>query len=109
MNAIPISAVVLVIFVLLLVWLLLAHMILSRRDDARLQFLLGLMDAPTATADGPDPDVFRTAATIPETRTTNGAKPEADDVGLRAEGPRTLAVWQELPVVLAAALRSRAM
>jgi len=109
MNPLPLTAFVLVIFVLLVVGLFLTRMIVSRRDAARLPFLLSLMNAPTATADRPGPDVFRTAATILETRTTNGARPEADGAGPGAEGPRTLAVWQELPVVFAAALRSRAM
>ena len=109
MNAIPILAFVLVLFALLVVWLLLAHMMFSRRDDARLQFLLGLVGAPTANADRPDPDVLRAEGTIPETRITNGVDPEAGDVGPHAESPGTLSVWQELPVILAAALRARAM
>jgi hypothetical protein len=108
-GAVPISAVALVVVVLLVIWFFLAHMISSRKDDARLQFLLGLMGGPTATADRPDPDVLRTAATMPETRTRNGVEPEADDVGPHAKSRRTLSVWQELPVVLAAALRGRAM
>ena len=109
MNAIPYSAVVLVICLLLVVWLFLTRMVKSRRYDARLPFLLTLISAPTATADCLDPDVLGTAAATPETRTTNGVRPEADNGDPRAESPRVLAAWQELPVVLAAALRSRAM
>ena len=43
MDAIPFSAVALAIVVLLVVWFFLAHMISSRKDDARLHFLLKLL------------------------------------------------------------------
>jgi len=109
MNSVPLVAMVLAIAVLLVVWLFLAHMIASRKDDARLQFLLSLTDPPHADLGHPDPAIPRPAASMLGTRTTKGVEPEADDVGAHAESPRTFAAWQELPVVLAAALRSRAL
>ena len=54
MDVIPFSAFALVIVVLLIAWLFLAHMISSSTDDARLQFLLSLMDVPQADAGHPD-------------------------------------------------------
>jgi hypothetical protein len=54
MDVIPLSAFALVIVVLLVIWFFLAHMISSGKDDARLQFLLSLMDAAQADVGHPD-------------------------------------------------------
>jgi len=109
MNAITVSNVILVTVVLLVVWLLLARMISSRREDARLQFLLSLMEPPPVSVDRPSPAHLQPAANLPETRTEKDAQPGTDDAGPPVESLRTQSVWQELPVVFAAALRGRAM
>jgi hypothetical protein len=109
MVPIPFSAFALVIVVLLATWLFLAHMISRRREDARLQFLLSLTDPPHADSGRPDPAIPRPAASMPE---TNAAQPLQGREGeFVSDGNRSVAqyVSQELPVVFAAALRSRAM
>lgn len=109
MHAIPFSALVLVLAVLLVIWLFLAHMMSSRKQDARLQFLLSLMEATPASDGGPDPAVPRPAANVPKTGTTIAMPPAPDDGVSRGNNHDARSVWQELPVVFAAALRSRAM
>jgi len=109
MDAIPFSAVALAIVVLLVVWFLLAHMISSRKNDARLHFLLSLMDAPQAGASHSDSAGPRPAAAAPE---APGAKPvqeRADEFVSRGISGVARYASQELPVVFAAALRSRTM
>lgn len=107
MDAIRFSAVVLAIVALLLVWLFLAHMILSRKEDARLEFLLNLMGPPAADASRADPAVQRPAPTVPETKKAwRGIAEELESCDNRGAAR---SVWQELPVVFAAALRGRAM
>lgn len=109
MDAVPFSALVLVIVVLLVVWLFLAHMMSSRKQDARLQFLLSLMEAPPASDGRPDPVVPRPAANGSETGTSKVGSPASGDTASRRDIRDARSVWQELPVVFAAALRGRAM
>jgi hypothetical protein len=109
MGPIPFSAFALVIVVLLITWLFLAHMISSRRDDARLQFLLSLTDPPHVARGCPDPAIPRPAASVPETNAAEPWRDNADEFMSRSYSGIARFVSQELPVVFAAALRSRAM
>jgi hypothetical protein len=109
MNAIPILAIVLVLFVLLVVWLFLAHMISSRKDDARLQFLLGLIDAPQAEASLSDAAGPPPAAVVPETNPEKPVQERAEEFVPRGISGVARYAFQELPVVFAAALRSRTL
>lgn len=81
----------------------------SGKADARLQFLFDLIDAPSAHGSRSDSEAHRPAAIAPE---ANAAKPFAERtdefVSRGISGVARYAV-QELPVVFAAALRSRAM
>jgi len=59
MNPVPVSALIMVTVALLVVWLFLARMIRSRHEDARLQFLLNLVQDSPAFADSPVTTPFR--------------------------------------------------
>jgi len=109
MDAIPFSAFTLVVVMLLAAWLFLAHMFSSGKDDARLKFLLDLMDVPQADVGASGPATPRPAASMPG---ANAAKPlQGREDEFAPHGSRSVAgfVSQELPVVFAAALRGRAM
>jgi hypothetical protein len=100
MHAIPSSALAFVVTALLVIWLFLVHMISNRKEDARLHFLLGLMEPPPVSGDCPNPAVVRPAADIPG----DGSK------GNPRGRPRDAQpVWDELPLLLAAAMRGRAL
>jgi hypothetical protein len=109
METVPTSAVALVIVVLLIIWFFLAHMISSRKDDARLQFLLSLTDQPHVEPGCPDPAIPRPAASVPESIPAKPAQERADEFAPRGISGVARYVSQELPVVFAAALRSRIM
>ncbi|MGA2073544.1 MAG: hypothetical protein ABSH52_08555 [Terriglobia bacterium] len=109
MDAMPFSAVALVIVVLLVIWFFLAHMISSRKDDARLQFLLSLMDAPQADASHSDAAGPPSAAVVPEANPAKPGQERADEFVSRGISGVGRYASQELPVVFAAALRSRTM
>jgi hypothetical protein len=109
MNDIPPSAIALVVVLLLVIWLFLAHMILDRREDARLQFLLSLMEPPPASAGDPDHAVLRPAANLPERSTMEVLHPAAEDVVSHGDSRDVPSVWQGLPLLFAAALRGRCM
>jgi hypothetical protein len=109
MDPIPFSAVVMVIILLLVVWLFLAHMVSSRKVDARLEFLLSLMDAPQADPGRSDPVAQRPAAIVPETNEAKPSPGRADEFASLGRSSVARSVLQELPVVFAAALRGRAM
>jgi hypothetical protein len=100
MDTIPFSALALVVVALLLIWLFLAHMIANRKEDARLQFLLSLMEPPAVSKDCPSPAVVRTAAYMP------GDGSRGNPGGLPRDAQ---SVWEELPLLLAAAMRGRAL
>ena len=109
MNVIPFSAVALVIVILLVIWFFLAHMISSRKDDARLQFLLGLIDAPQAEASLSDAAGPPPAAVVSETNPAKPVQERSEEFVSRGISGVARYAFQELPVVLAAALRSRTM
>jgi len=109
MGPIPFSAFALVIVVLLVTWLFLAHMISSRKDDARLHFLFSLMDAPQAGASHSDAAEPPPAAVVPETNPAKPVRERADEFVSRGFSGVARYAFQEMPVVFAAALRSRAM
>ena len=109
MDATSFSAVALVIVLLLAIWLFLAHMISSRNEDARLQFLLSLMDASQAGAGWSGPGAQRTAAIVPETNPAKPVQERADEFVSGGISGVARYASQELPVVFAAALRSRTM
>jgi len=109
MGPIPFSAFALVIVVLLVTWLFLAHMISSRKDDARLHFLFSLMDAPQAGASHSDAAEPPPAAVVPETNPAKPVRERADELVSRGFSGVARYAFQEMPVVFAAALRSRAM
>jgi hypothetical protein len=109
MDPIPFSAVALVIVVLLVTWLFLAHMMSNREDDARLHFLLGIMGAPQAEASHSDAAGPPPAAVVPETNPAKPVQERADEFVSRGISGVARYASQELPVVFAAALRSRTM
>ena len=109
MDAMPFSAVAVVIVVLLVIWFFLAHMISSRTKDARLHFLLSFMDAPQAEASHSDAAGAPPAAVVPETNPTKPVQERADEFVSRGISGVGRYASQELPVVFAAALRSRTM
>jgi len=109
MSVIPFSAVALVIVVLLVIWFFLAHMISSRKDDARLHFLLSLMDAPQAEASDSDAAGPPPTAVVPETNPASPMQERSEEFVSRGISGVARYAFQELPVVLAAALRSRTL
>ncbi len=109
MDATSFSAAALVIVLLLVIWLFLAHMISSRNDDARLHFLVSLMDAPQADASHSGVAGPPSAAVVPETNSAKPGQERADKFASRGISGVARYASQELPVVFAAALRSRAM
>jgi len=109
MDTMPTLALVMVVAVLLVVWLFLAHMISSRREDGRLRFLLSLMETPPDSSDRPSRTAQRPPAKLPESRPTNSLQAPTDEVVSRSDSRIAQSLWQEMPVVFAAALRGRAM
>jgi hypothetical protein len=109
METMPFSSVALVIVVLLVIWFFLAHMISSRKDDARLQFLFDLIDVPSPDGGHSDPEGQRTAAIVPGKGAAKPLQEGADECVSRGISSVARYAFQELPVVFAAALRSRAM
>jgi hypothetical protein len=109
MDAIPFSAVALAIVILLVIWFFLAHMISSRKDDARMHFLLSLLDAPQIDTSHSDGAGLRPAAGVPEGNTEKPEQERADEIASRGISGVARYASQELPVVFAAALRSRTL
>ena len=100
MDIIPSSALALVVVALLVIWLIVAHMISNRKQDARLQFLLGLMEPPPVSGDCPSPEVVQPAAGM------QGDRGRGNPGGCPSDAQ---SVWEELPLLLAAAMRGRAL
>ena len=109
MHTVPLPALVLATAVLLVVWLFLAHMISSRKEDARLQFLLDLTDPPQVDRGRHDPANPRPAFLAPERNAVDPLPAKADEYMTGGNSGVVRLVSQELPVVFAAALRGRAM
>jgi hypothetical protein len=108
MGAILSPAVVLVIVLLLVIWLFLAHMISSREEDARLQFFLSLMEPPPVSTDRPSPSVSHPVASPPERSAAPVLHPAVREAASWGGRRDTRPVWEEYPLLLATALRSRA-
>jgi hypothetical protein len=84
-------------------------MISSRKDDARLHFLLSLMDAPQVDASHSDAAGPRPAAAVPEANPEKPEQERADEIVSPGISGVARYASQEFPVVFAAALRSRTM
>jgi len=95
MNPVPISALILVTVALLVVWLFLAHMIRSSQQDARLHFLLDLMEDT--------PPFAGHAVTLPQNL------PLTKDEQVRDPAAGEVSAWTKLSMLSAVALRGRSM
>jgi hypothetical protein len=95
MNPVPICAFILVTVVLLVVWFFLVHMIRSRQEDARLHFLLDLMQDPPPFAGHP--------VTLPQN------VPVTEDEQIRHPAVGDVSAWTKLSLLSAVALRGRSM
>jgi hypothetical protein len=110
MNFIPNAAIAVATVVLLAIGLCLAHMISSRRQDPRLQFLLNLMQTFPAPGDQSETPQFRGSQQDPPERTVVGASRLAARHAARGGAPRHARVaLPETPLLLAAALRGRGL
>jgi hypothetical protein len=105
MDFIPNAVIALVAVLLLAIGLCLAHVMSSRRQDARLQFLLNLMQTFPASGDqseSPQQD--------PLERTVVGASRLSVGHAARGGAPRHARLAsRETPLLLAAALRGRGL
>jgi hypothetical protein len=110
MNLTPTAAIAMLTVALLAIGLCLAHMISSRRQDARLQFLLNLMQTFPASGDPSETSELRGSQQDPPERAVVGASPRAARHATRGGGPRHARLaLRETPLLLAAALRGRGL
>jgi len=108
MVALLSPVVVLVIVLVLVVWLFLARTISSRKEDARLQFRVRVKEALPISTSRPGSVVSQPAANLPERTAKPVLHPAAQEAVSRGERCEARPVWEELPLLLAAALRGRA-
>jgi hypothetical protein len=110
MNFVPNAAIAVTTGLLLAIGLCLAHMISSRRQDARLQFLLNLMQTLPAADDQSESPQLRGSRPDPPDRTVMGASFLASRHAARGGAPRPARLaLRETPLLFAAALRGRGL
>ena len=110
MNFIPNAAIVVATVVLLAIGLCLAHMISSQRQDARLQFLLNLMQTFPASGDQSDTSQMRgPLQAVPLRNVVETPRPEEWSAVHDGHPGRARLALQETPLLLAAALRGRGL